>query len=368
MNMPPICNDNKTGLPAVHPNHTETVLQIVADHDEAVRFAPDDDQGWHVGGAPGSDSVAMVSCAPILAQLLLTERPTDSSCSPSSSVAKLIPWNDRAPRNLRSLDRHEAPRSLRTSDLGPFLAATPMCDADHAAVRRIAAEVTRRARTRRDAAVALFYWVRDQIAYTMGDWNWRASETLALRSGTCSNKANLMVAMARAIGIPAGFHVQYATTPSYFSGGFIPMVQRIVRDKAIHVYVALFLQGRWVKCDPTDDKALSDAIEAIVPHARAFDFDGENDAVIRFAPGSVLSDRGPFPDIDAELSRDSRLGDAHKRMFQAYIAYLREFGARYRRDSHDERLRIEADFCRCLAESEPQAYAELMAEPLRAAA
>lgn len=260
------------------------------------------------------------------------------------------------------------PRSSQSIDLWPYLAPTQMCDADDDAVREMAAVLTRHARTRRDAAVALFYWVRDEIAYTMGDWNWRASQTLALRRGTCSNKANLMVAMARALGIPAGFHVQFVTTPSYFSGAFIPLVQRVVRDRAIHVYVTLLLDGRWVKCDPADDKALSDAIEAIVPHARAFDFDGEHDAVIPFAPGSVLSDRGPFADIDAELSREARIGVAHKRMFAAYIVYMRQFGARYRHDSRAERLRIEADFGRFLADTDPDVYAELLAEQAPAAA
>lgn len=253
-------------------------------------------------------------------------------------------------------------------DLQAFLAPTPMCDADNAAVRRMAAEVTRGARTQREAAVALFYWVRDNITYTMGDWNWRASETLARRSGTCSNKGNLMVAMARALGVPAGFHVQYVTTPSYFSGGFIPLVRRSVRDTAIHVYVTLFIDGRWVKADPTDDKALSDAIEAIVPHAKAFDFDGEHDAVIPFAEGSVVSDRGPFTDIDADLMRHARISEAHKRMFAAFVAFLREFGSRYVHDTLDEQLRIEADFLRYLAEREPEAHAELFARPTPVAA
>ena len=255
-----------------------------------------------------------------------------------------------------------------TQDAHPFLAATQMCEAVDAEVRGAAAEVTRRATTPREAAVALFYWVRDEIEYTMGDWNWRASETLRLRKGTCSNKANLMVAMARSLGIPAGFHVQYVTTPSYFSGSFIPLVQRSVRDKAIHVYVTLFLDGRWVKCDPTDDKALSDAIESIVPHARAFEFDGEHDAVMPFAAGSVLSDRGPYADIDEDLCREARISPANKTMFAGFVAFMREQGARYRHDTHEVRMRIEADFCRFLAETEPEAYAEPVDETQQAAA
>jgi hypothetical protein len=260
------------------------------------------------------------------------------------------------------------PVPREAEDPQAFLAATQMCDAEHAAVREVAAEVTRAALTRREAAVALFYWVRDEIEYTMGDWSWRASETLRLRKGTCSNKANLLVAMARSLGIPAGFHVQYVSTPSYFAGSFIPLIQQCVRDKAIHVYVTLHLDGRWVKCDPTDDKALSDAIEAIVPHARAFDFDGEHDAVIPFAAGSVLSDRGPFADIDGDLSREARISQAHKRMFAAYVAFMREYGARYRHDSREERMGIEADFRWFLAMIEPAAYAGLVAESQQSSA
>lgn len=268
---------------------------------------------------------------------------------------------------LRTAAATVLPLPRESADLRTFLTATQMCDADDVAVRGLAAEVTRQARTPREAAVALFYWVRDEIEYTMGDWNWRASETLRLGKGTCSNKANLMVAMARSIGIPAGFHVQFVNTTAYFSGSFIPLIQRSVRDRAIHVYVTLFLDGRWVKCDPTDDKALCDAIEAIVPHAAALEFDGEQDAVIPFAAGSVLSDHGPIADIDEDLRRDARISTAHKRMFGGFVAFMRTYGARYRQDSHDERLRIEADFCRFLAETEPEAHAELMPDSQQAA-
>jgi Transglutaminase-like superfamily len=245
-------------------------------------------------------------------------------------------------------------------DISRYLAPSAWCDSEHALVRQLAFEVTRDARTVKEAAVALFYWVRDNVAYTMGDWNYRASETLAMRVGTCSNKANLMVAMARSLGIPAGFHVQYIQTASYFAGGFIPLVSALVRDKAIHVYPTLLIDGRWVRCDPTDDRALSDAIAAIVPHARTFDFDGERDALLPFADGAVLSDLGPLPEIDEMLLRSPRLSPATKRMFAAYVAFMRRYGARYTRDCGEERVRIEADFLTVLARVEPEAHAELV--------
>lgn len=247
--------------------------------------------------------------------------------------------------------------------LTQYLAPTTMCDADSPAIREAALEITRGARDDREAAVALFYWVRDEVAYTMGDWNWKASETLSLGRGTCSNKANLMVALARAIGIPAAFHVQYVAAPAYFSGGFIPIIRNSVRDAAIHVYVSLHIDGQWVKCDATDDKALSDAIEAIVPHAKAFDFDGRRDAVIPFKEGSVLSDQGPFADIDADLNRAARISPAHKRMFGAAIEFMRTHGRQYLRDCNDERQRMQSDFLAYLAKTAPEVHSALVAVP-----
>src|SRR5690349_10126236 len=52
---------------------------------------------------------------------------------------------------------------------GPeHLAATARCDADHPAIVRLASDLTREAAGPREAAVALFTWVRDEILYTMG--------------------------------------------------------------------------------------------------------------------------------------------------------------------------------------------------------
>jgi hypothetical protein len=249
-----------------------------------------------------------------------------------------------------------------------YLGPTPWCDSNHPSIRELAFELTRDAHTAREAAVALFYWVRDSIAYTMGDWNQRASETIARRVGTCSNKSNVMVALARAIGIPAGFHVQYVATPAYFSGAYIPLVAGLTRDVAIHVYPALFIEGSWVRCDPTDDRALCDSIEAIVPHATALDFDGITDAVIPFAAGSIQSDRGPLSNVDEQLSKPCRLTSASKRMFALFVAYLRDHGRRYEVDSKATRARIEADFCRHVLAVDPEAHAELIAQPVARAA
>jgi hypothetical protein len=247
-----------------------------------------------------------------------------------------------------------------------FAGHTDWCDTDHPLVRELAHWIARDAHTVRDAAAAVFLWVRDSIAYTMGDWNQRASETIVRGAGTSANKANLVVALARALGIPAGFCVRHVTTSVYFGGAFIPVVAGLMRDVAIHVSPVLVIEGRWVHCDPTHDRPLGNAIGALVPHARVLAFDGISEAAIPFPAGSIRSERAALTDIDALLSTACRTSPATQRLLACYIAFLRDRGASYSVDSNAERL--EADFVRHLLAVDPRGHAELVAPPVAHAA
>jgi transglutaminase-like putative cysteine protease len=97
---------------------------------------------------------------------------------------------------------------LPMTDQGAFLQPSLYCDWQHPAIQQLMRNLTTHARSERDAARELFTWVRDHILFRVGHWNATASDTLAEREGTCSNKANLMVALARASGIPAAYYVQ----------------------------------------------------------------------------------------------------------------------------------------------------------------
>lgn len=248
-----------------------------------------------------------------------------------------------------------------------FLAPSPWCDADHPAVRYLAHEITRGLRTPREKAVALFYWVRDEVRYTLGNWNWTASETLALRLGTCSNKANLLVAMARAVGIPAGFHVMDIRTRNYFAGALIPMIRRVVRETSVHLYATVFLDGRWVKCDATDDRPLSESIVGVIPHAATVEFNGRDDATHGFAPDAIIADHGPLPSVDRLLSRRAGFSEACRRVFGHYVCFMRDHGARYALTDPDGKATIERDFRAWLGANHPADLAALAAEEQREA-
>ncbi|MDQ3357003.1 MAG: transglutaminase-like domain-containing protein [Actinomycetota bacterium] len=62
----------------------------------------------------------------------------------------------------------------------------------------------------------LYRFVRDEIPYAFGPWGVRASQTLAQGTGTCTNKANLLVALLRAAGIGAAYGVLRVDTQHYF--------------------------------------------------------------------------------------------------------------------------------------------------------
>ncbi len=254
----------------------------------------------------------------------------------------------------------------RTS-LDPFLARTSFTNADHPAIRDHAAALTAGLETTAEKAVALYRWVRDEVRYTMGSWNQTASETLTLRVGTCSNKANLLVALARSIGIPAAFRVQYVDVKTYFEGGFIPMLKKMVRDVTIHVYVALWIDGEWVKCDPADDRALSESIVAIVPHAIVLDFDGKNDSTIPFRKEGIRSDVGPVASIDEQLSRRAKFPASYSRVFGLLISFMRQNGAKYTANDDLTRARIERDFRAFLAADHREDHDAFAAEEARLA-
>lgn len=140
-----------------------------------------------------------------------------------------------------------------------YLAPTAWCDADHPSIGRAVANILRSADDDTPLATtrALFLWIRDQLVYTVGLMPRRASETLAHMDGSCSNKANLFVAMLRVAGIPAGFRVLTVKTREYFGPASIPRLNRYLAPRSIHVHTVVWLDGRWIAADATDDIRLS---------------------------------------------------------------------------------------------------------------
>ena len=94
------------------------------------------------------------------------------------------------------------------ADAETYLRSTATIDSDSEPVRRQARALTEGLDSDRDKAVALFYYVRDQIRHNpyapgLVLEDYRASAILERGNGYCQHKAILLVALCRAAEIPA---------------------------------------------------------------------------------------------------------------------------------------------------------------------
>jgi transglutaminase-like putative cysteine protease len=190
---------------------------------------------------------------------------------------------------------------LRTATTAVYLAPAEFVDSGHPLVTAKAGELCTTARARRDAARAVFYFVRD-LRYEGGDFEdleiYRASSVLGAGHGYCVGKAALCTALARAAGIPA--RLRFADVRNHLAS---PRLLAAMGTDifAWHGYSQLFVGGRWVSVSPTFDPAA--CRRAGVP---PLEFDGEHDALLQSFDGTgatmaYLKWHGSFHDVPAQF-------------------------------------------------------------------
>ena len=86
--------------------------------------------------------------------------------------------------------------------------------------------------------VAMSEWIKDHFTYGDGvsDASTTATDSFAKRAGVCRDYAHVLIAMSRAVGIPARFVSAYAPD---------------VEPPDFHAVVEVYLEGRWHLVDPT---------------------------------------------------------------------------------------------------------------------
>ena len=92
-----------------------------------------------------------------------------------------------------------------------------------------------------------FEFVRDEIPHSFDCdatvITARASDALKHRTGICHAKANLLAALLRSQGIPAGFCFQRITLADDDSMGY-----------CVHAFNAVHISGKWIKLDARGNK------------------------------------------------------------------------------------------------------------------
>ncbi|MDA1324253.1 MAG: transglutaminase family protein [Proteobacteria bacterium] len=165
-------------------------------------------------------------------------------------------------------------------DVSPeYMKPTEYFDFDVDAVRAFAFASVGGASDAREKAIKLFYAVRDTIRYdpysiTLEPTTYKASTVLAARSGFCLPKANLLIACARATGIPAG--IGLADVKNHLC---TERLRRMMGGKDLflhHGFAVLHIDGNWVKAAPAFNIELCKKFD-VVPT----DFDGEHHALFQ---------------------------------------------------------------------------------------
>lgn len=199
-------------------------------------------------------------------------------------------------------ERVMATNDLERSDLDLYLKPTFVIDSDSRVIKEKAILLTKKCGSQIEKATELFYFVRDGIRYNpylplqSNDLSeHKASRTLQRGEGYCIQKAVLLTALARAVGIPSRL-------------GFSDIRNHAVPEKlkemmgtnifVYHGYSEFWLNNRWVKVTPAFNKEMCSKF-GIMP----VEFDGINDAVFlaKNKKGEphieYMRHRGTFPDL-----------------------------------------------------------------------
>ncbi len=191
-------------------------------------------------------------------------------------------------------------------DIQNFLKETVFCDFSSGKIKDLSVEIAKNCKSDREFAVAAFYWVRDNILYRVGNWQRKASQTLEEKSGTCTNKSNLLVALLRYRKIPAGYGIMKVYGQRYFGPIAISMLKKFVGRISIHIYPMVFLGSKWMKLDPDVDKKLSENTSYFNPTSKLIQWDGLSDAVLNINKKDIIDDKFPVESVDPWMMKKSK--------------------------------------------------------------
>ena len=190
-----------------------------------------------------------------------------------------------------------------SEDFKIYLQPTRFIDSDSPEIIEFARSSAKGAKTEVEKAVKIFYAVRDQIIYDpyhidISPDKFRASVVLARRSGFCVEKAILLAATARVLGIPS--RLRFADVRNHLTTE--RLTQMMQTDLFIyHGYTEMFLNKKWVKATPPFNISLCEK-----SGIRPIEFDGIHDSIFHEfdTKGNkhmeYVRDRGHFADLPYE--------------------------------------------------------------------
>lgn len=129
-----------------------------------------------------------------------------------------------------------------------------------------------------EQAVNLYYAVRDNFLYNpfsvdLSDEGLKASSVLKRGYGYCVEKANLLAASSRTLGIPS--RIGLADVRNHIGS---EKLKKLLRTDvfACHGFTELFLNGKWVKATPAFNRSLCEKM-GVAP----LEFNGLEDSIFQ---------------------------------------------------------------------------------------
>jgi transglutaminase-like putative cysteine protease len=184
------------------------------------------------------------------------------------------------------------------------LAATAYIDSDNERIIAFARSTVTGITDKKRQAIELYYAVRDGFPYnpyrlSFDKNQYKASFVIEAGEGFCIQKAILLAAAARAIGIPA--RLGFGNVRNHLATK--KLLELMKTDLFVfHGYTVLNIDGIWVKATPAFDKKLCDKFRI-----HPLEFDGTSDSV--FQPYDLggarhmeyVHDYGIFADFPYEM-------------------------------------------------------------------
>jgi transglutaminase-like putative cysteine protease len=208
-----------------------------------------------------------------------------------------------------------------------WLGETPQLDFGVSGLRILATRLTQLMHTERSKAVAIHDHVKGLPFACVPDFiHTSASEVLKVGHGDCHTKGLLMVALLRAVAIPA--RLRFVTLSTRFLSGLIDTGSQTMT----HAMTEVLLEGRWYQIDTyvVDSTLSREAREQLFAKQHKLglgvhaygdqDWNGLHDAHAQYAE----SDPDSLPVVDWGVDHDP----AHFYADESHAALRRTFGVR----------------------------------------
>jgi transglutaminase-like putative cysteine protease len=162
------------------------------------------------------------------------------------------------------------------NDFQIYLQPTRFINSDSPDVIAFARSTTDHVATGIERGVKLYYAVRDMIHYSpygirFDPERYKASWVLRAKIGFCIQKAILLAAAARAVGIPS--RLGFADVRNHLATERLKKLMR-TDEFIFHGYTELYLAGKWVKATPAFNLALCKRFKV-----KPLEFDGRSDSI-----------------------------------------------------------------------------------------